>query len=97
MFDLIILGVIAYLLGSIPSAVWIGRIGFGKDVRDYGSGNAGATNTFRVLGTKPGILVLSIDVLKGLAASSLVYFQVHFIPDSGYQWVNLKLIYGALS
>lgn len=97
MLDLFILGVIAYLLGSIPSAVWIGRIGFGKDVRDFGSGNAGATNTFRVLGTKPGILVLSIDVLKGLAASSLVYFQAHFSPESGYQWVNLKLIYGFLA
>ena len=45
-------GIIAYVIGSIPSSVWIGKSYFGKDVRDYGSGNAGATNTFRVLGTQ---------------------------------------------
>lgn len=97
MNELIFLGVMAYLLGSIPSAVWIGKFGYGKDVRNFGSGNAGATNTFRILGTGPGILVLIFDVLKGLAAASLVYFQHRFSPDSGYQWVNLKLIYGFLA
>lgn len=44
---------VAYLLGSMPSAVWIGKTFYGIDVREYGSGNAGATNTFRVLGKKP--------------------------------------------
>lgn len=57
-----------YLLGSIPSAVWIGILLFAKDVRQYGSGNAGATNTFRVLGTLPGIMVLASDILKGFLA-----------------------------
>jgi len=55
----------AYLLGSVPTSVWIGKIFFGIDVRNYGSGNAGATNTFRVLGRKAGIPVLLFDVFKG--------------------------------
>lgn len=61
-------GSIAYLLGSVPSAVWIGRAWFGMDVREHGSKNAGATNTFRILGKKAGITVLILDILKGLLA-----------------------------
>lgn len=57
---------IAYLCGSIPSAVWIGKIFFHKDPRNYGSGNMGTTNAFRVLGKKAGTTVLICDVLKGL-------------------------------
>ena len=63
--------VLAYLIGSIPTALWIGRSTHGVDVREHGSKNAGATNTFRILGRKCGWIVLTIDVLKGLAASSL--------------------------
>ncbi len=63
----------AYLLGSIPTSVWIGKFFYNIDVREFGSGNAGATNTFRVLGTKAGIPVLIIDVLKGTAAVSLSF------------------------
>ena len=66
----------AYLLGSIPTAVWIGKFFYNIDVREYGSGNAGATNTFRVLGKKAGIPVLLIDVLKGFAAVCLAYLSV---------------------
>ncbi len=66
----------AYLLGSIPSAVWYGQAFFGIDVRDYGSGNAGATNTFRVLGKKAGTIVMAIDILKGWTASSIPWFLV---------------------
>lgn len=58
----------AYLMGSIPSAVWIGKAFYKTDVRQYGSGNAGATNTFRVLGRKPSITVLILDALKGFFA-----------------------------
>lgn len=57
--------IVAYLLGSIPTAVWIGKAFFGIDIRTQGSGNAGATNTIRVLGIKAGIPVLLIDILKG--------------------------------
>ncbi len=60
--------VISYLLGSIPTAVWWGKTFFDTDVREHGSRNAGATNTFRVLGKKAGIPVLLIDILKGMAA-----------------------------
>ena len=65
----------AYLLGSIPASVWIGKFFYNIDVREFGSGNAGATNTFRVLGTKAGIPVLIIDVLKGTAAVSLSFLS----------------------
>lgn len=58
----------AYLIGSIPSALWIGKIFYKTDIRQHGSGNLGTTNTFRVLGKKPGIAVLLIDILKGTAA-----------------------------
>ena len=63
----------AYLLGSIPTSVWIGKFFYNIDVREFGSGNAGATNTFRVLGRKAGIPVLIIDILKGTAAVSLSF------------------------
>ncbi|HNY60177.1 MAG: glycerol-3-phosphate 1-O-acyltransferase PlsY [Bacteroidales bacterium] len=71
----IIIGiVVAYLIGSIPSAVWIGRMFWGVDVRNEGSGNAGATNTIRVLGIKAGIPVLLFDVFKGWLAVWLFRF-----------------------
>ena len=66
---------VSYLIGSIPSAVWVGRTFYNTDVREYGSGNAGATNTFRVLGKKPGIVVLIMDVLKGLLAVKVAYIM----------------------
>ena len=65
--------VAAYLLGSIPSGVWIGKKMYGKDIREFGSGNSGTTNTFRVLGFKAGVMVLLADVLKGTVAGSLPY------------------------
>lgn len=77
--DFVIFGLIAYLLGSIPTAVWVGKSYYGIDVREHGSKNAGATNTFRVLGKKPGTVVLLIDVLKGALAVLLPYF---FLKDS---------------
>lgn len=75
--DFALFGLIAYLLGSIPTAVWVGKSYYGIDVRAHGSKNAGATNTFRVLGKKPGIVVLSIDVLKGASAVLLPYLFLH--------------------
>jgi len=77
MIALAIVGVavVGYLLGSMPWSVWIGRWFYDIDVRGYGSGNAGATNTIRVLGILPGLLVFTLDVLKGLL-SVLVAWQV---------------------
>lgn len=69
MIYLIISFVLAYLLGSIPTAVLIGKKFYNVDVREHGSKNAGATNTFRVLGFKPGIVVFLIDGVKGFAAA----------------------------
>ncbi|EOL44374.1 glycerol-3-phosphate 1-O-acyltransferase PlsY [Enterococcus caccae] len=66
-----VLLIIAYLLGSIPSGVWVGKLFFKKDLRQFGSGNTGTTNTFRVLGKKAGITVLLMDILKGTLATSL--------------------------
>src|SRR5471030_602285 len=66
--------ILAYLFGSIPTAVWIGQAFYGIDIREYGSGNAGATNTFRVLGKKAGIPVMLIDILKGWTATNLAFF-----------------------
>ena len=73
---IIALLLIAYFLGSLAWSVWIGRWMFGIDLREHGSGNAGATNAFRVLGKQAGTLVLFLDVLKGFAAVKLI----HFLP-----------------
>ena len=86
--------IVAYLLGSIPTAVWVGKHFYKIDVRDYGSGNAGATNTFRVLGKKAGIPVLLIDVLKGWLAVMLV--QVFTEPGQNTdELFHLQLRLGA--
>lgn len=66
--------VVAYLLGSIPSGLWIGQIFFKKNLREFGSGNTGTTNTFRILGPKAGIIVFLIDFLKGSIAVWLPMF-----------------------
>lgn len=63
----------AYLLGSIPSALWIGQLFYKTDIRQHGSGNLGATNTFRVLGKTAGLVVTIADILKGTAATSLAF------------------------
>jgi glycerol-3-phosphate acyltransferase PlsY len=68
----------AYFLGSIPTAVWVGKAKYGVDVREHGSKNAGATNTFRVLGKKAGRVVLGIDVAKGILAALLPYFLLDY-------------------
>ena len=67
----ILLIVLAYLIGSIPTSVWVSRYFFDIDIRDYGSGNPGATNTYRVLGPKWGTIVMVIDMLKGVIAVKL--------------------------
>lgn len=82
--------IFAYLLGSVPSAVWIGQALYGIDVREYGSGNAGATNTFRVLGKKAGIPVLLLDVFKGWAAVYLPYLLSDYNPGSE-QFIGFQL------
>jgi acyl phosphate:glycerol-3-phosphate acyltransferase len=74
---------LAYLTGAIPTAVWVGKIFYGIDIREHGSGNAGATNTIRVLGYKAGIPVLLFDVFKGWLAVqiALIFPHAQFSPD----------------
>lgn len=84
---------IAYLIGSIPTAVWLGKLFYETDVRRHGSGNAGATNTFRVLGVKLGVPVLLIDILKGYFAIQLLHLST--IPPDSSAFINLQLVVGA--
>jgi glycerol-3-phosphate acyltransferase PlsY len=88
--------IFAYLFGSIPTAVWIGQAFYGIDVREYGSGNAGATNTFRVLGKKAGIAVMILDILKGYTATNLAYLIGLSVtgPQNSVQFVNYQLALG---
>jgi len=72
----------AYLIGSISTSVWISRVFFNIDIREHGSGNAGTSNTLRVLGKKAAIIVFIIDVLKGLVATQIVIlFKDTINPD----------------
>ncbi|AXQ78600.1 glycerol-3-phosphate 1-O-acyltransferase PlsY [Streptococcus chenjunshii] len=68
---IVIFMLIAYLLGSVPSGLWIGKYFYGKDLRDHGSGNTGTTNTFRILGVKAGCITFAADCLKGTIATVL--------------------------
>ncbi|WP_428655237.1 glycerol-3-phosphate 1-O-acyltransferase PlsY [Runella sp.] len=88
----------AYLLGSIPSAIWYGEAYFGIDVRKFGSGNAGATNTFRILGKRAGTIVLLIDVLKGWTATKLasILFFLEVIQPSEVPTYKLILGFAAV-
>ena len=74
MLNTVLVFILAYLLGSIPAAVWIGKQFHNIDVRQHGSGNAGTTNVIRVLGWKTGIPVLLIDIAKGWLATMLPVF-----------------------
>jgi len=96
-FNTIIAIVIAYLIGSVPSAIWVSKWFFGIDVRDYGSKNAGATNTFRVIGKKAGFPVLFFDILKGwgsVKGLSLLFSSYDMGSD---QFVNLQLAIGIVA
>ncbi|WP_096269785.1 glycerol-3-phosphate 1-O-acyltransferase PlsY [Paucisalibacillus globulus] len=75
--EYVLLAIIAYLLGSIPSALIVGKVGYNIDIRQHGSGNLGGTNTFRVLGVKAGIIVTLADILKGTLATLMpVFFDI---------------------
>jgi len=88
---------IAYMIGSVPSAIWVSKWFFGVDVRDYGSKNAGATNTFRVIGKKAGFTVLFFDILKGWGAVKLLACLFAVYPYNSDQYVNLQLAIGMAS
>ena len=85
--------ILAYMLGSIPAAVWIGKWVHNIDVRQHGSGNAGTSNVIRVLGWKTGIPVLIIDILKGWLATMLPVF-FNLAEPNGALITNLQIISG---
>ena len=84
---------LAYITGSIPTAVWIGKKFYGIDVREYGSGNAGATNAIRVLGYKAGVSVFIIDALKGFVAVELacICYYLGLITNENY-YATFKVV-----
>lgn len=72
MFSIIIVVLLSYLIGAIPASLWMGKIFFKTDIRKHGSGNSGATNTFRILGWKAGVIVLLFDFGKGLLCTTVI-------------------------
>ncbi|HNW53460.1 MAG TPA: glycerol-3-phosphate 1-O-acyltransferase PlsY [Bacteroidales bacterium] len=89
-------GVVAYLMGSFSSAVWIGKWFYNTDVREHGSGNAGATNTIRVLGTRAGVIVMAIDIVKAWGAVMLAHlFAIDTWTEA--QLVDYKIVVGSLA
>ena len=89
--------IVAYLLGSIPTAVWYGQGFFGLDIRQYGSGNAGATNTFRVLGKRAGTIVMLVDVLKGYTAASLSPLLWYADVITEKEILTFKIVFGLVA
>ena len=84
---------LAYFIGSIPSAIWISKWFFGVDVRDYGSNNAGATNTFRVIGRVAGFTVLFFDILKGWISVKILTLLITYEIHSP-EFINMQLVVG---
>ncbi|MBQ4278405.1 MAG: glycerol-3-phosphate 1-O-acyltransferase PlsY [Rikenellaceae bacterium] len=89
--------VVAYLLGSIPSAVWIGKRFYGIDVREHGSHNAGATNTLRVLGKRAALPVFAIDILKGFAAVMLSHLSAYEAGSPAIFNLKIALVAAAVT
>lgn len=92
-FTFIIGALVAYLLGSIPSGLWIGQTFFQKDIREFGSGNLGSTNAFRVLGPKAGSVVLFCDVSKGSLATILA-MTIFKQPSISPLWIASFAVIG---
>jgi len=86
----LLLIVLAYLIGSIPTSVWVSEYFFDIDIRDYGSGNPGATNTYRVLGPKWGTIVMIVDMVKGIAAVKLALLLPYY-ADNATALLNLQI------
>lgn len=93
MLNLLLIAGISYLMGSIPTSVWVGKLVYGIDIREHGSGNAGATNIYRGLGWKPALFVSLVDIAKGLVATLFVS-QWRLVPLA-IDPVNLELLAGA--
>lgn len=88
--------VLAYFTGSLPTSIWVGRIFFHIDIREHGSGNAGATNTMRILGVGTGIPVLLFDIFKGWLAVKYAFLFKVYPPDS-ISFMNLSIALGVVA
>ena len=87
MLSLLAIVLLSYLVGSIPGSVWLGKALHGIDLREHGSGNAGATNAFRVLGWKAGVLATVVDLGKGLLASGVIAtLRIDDLPSGFAVW-----------
>lgn len=82
---------VAYLIGSIPTAVWYGRFFHGIDIRQHGSGNAGATNSLRIMGKRAGIIVLLVDVLKGFLAVKFASIFLQYTDNQSVELISVLL------
>lgn len=87
----------AYLLGSIPTSVWVSKLVFHQDIRNYGSGNAGATNSFRYLGGKWAAFILIVDILKGLLAVKLLALLPEESQELPWGMLNNQLLLGIMA
>ena len=87
MLSVAVIVVLSYMVGSIPASVWIGKFMYGTDLRQHGSGNAGATNAFRVLGWKAGVLATIVDLGKGLLAAGVIAsIRIDALPEGLGFW-----------
>jgi glycerol-3-phosphate acyltransferase PlsY len=96
-FDISIGLLLAYLLGSVPTAVWVSKTFYKIDVRDHGSGNAGATNVVRVLGWKAGVPVMLVDILKGWFAvwwGTMLFADA--VPEQGVVYFRIGMAVAAV-
>lgn len=85
--------VLAYLIGSIPTSVWVSKRFFNFDIREFGSGNAGATNTYRILGPKWGTFVMVVDMVKGIVATSLYVLIPRYLGPE-HEMIRTNLMIG---
>ncbi len=92
----VLLFICAYLMGSVVNAVWVSKLFYGFDIRDFGSKNAGSTNTVRILGWKAGVPVFILDAFKGFAAVNLVRIYGYYSPGTNY-FVTFQLLLGAFA
>lgn len=97
MIDLLIIALLSYVAGSFPTAIIVGKLTKGIDIREHGSGNAGGTNVFRVLGWKLGVFVMLVDMLKGFLATTFLS-QISFTGDAAsFDPVYLKMTAGVFA
>ena len=90
-----ILLVLAYFIGSVPTAVWVSRLVYGIDIREHGSGNSGTTNAFRILGPKAGATVMFVDMMKGFLAVKLAFFSPFAYCSEPF--IDLQIFLGLFS